>query len=96
VHERPGFDVDVTMSSDVNSLYQVWLGKIPVREAVARGQLSFSGPTALVRGCPTCWSSAPWPSSSSPPIVDGASGRGFRSRAPIGNARASARESEGR
>jgi len=48
----PGFEVDVTMSSDVNSLYQVWLGKIPVREAVARGQLSFTGPPALVRRMP--------------------------------------------
>jgi DNA-binding HxlR family transcriptional regulator len=48
----PGFEVDVTMSSDVNSLYQVWLGKIPVRDAVARGQLSFSGPAALVRRMP--------------------------------------------
>ena len=48
----PDFDVDVTMSSDVNSLYQVWLGKIPVRDAVARGQLSFSGPTALVHRMP--------------------------------------------
>ena len=48
----PGFEVDVTMSSDVNSLYQVWLGRIPVREAVARGQLTFIGPTALVRRMP--------------------------------------------
>ena len=49
----PGFDVDVTVSSDVRSLYEVWLGHLPVKEAMRTGRLEFAGPTAMTRRMPT-------------------------------------------
>lgn len=48
----PGFPVDVTISADVSSLYQMWLGRLPVREALRSGRVSFEGPTALTRRMP--------------------------------------------
>ncbi len=48
----PGFEVDVTITSDLGSLYQVWLGRLPVRDAVRTGRLNFAGPSALTRRMP--------------------------------------------
>jgi DNA-binding HxlR family transcriptional regulator len=48
----PGFAVDVTIVSDVGSLYQVWLGRLPLKEAVRSGRLRFEGPGALTRRMP--------------------------------------------
>lgn len=49
----PGFEVDVTISSDVGALYQVWLGRLPLREALRSGRVEFEGPKALTRRMPT-------------------------------------------
>jgi DNA-binding HxlR family transcriptional regulator/putative sterol carrier protein len=49
----PGFDVDVTITSDVASLYQVWLGHLPVKNAIKTGRLQFTGPPAMTRRMPT-------------------------------------------
>jgi DNA-binding HxlR family transcriptional regulator len=48
----PGFDVDVTITADVATLYQVWLGRRDVRDAVRRGELRFDGPRPLTRRMP--------------------------------------------
>lgn len=48
----PGFEVDVTITSDVGSLYQVWLGRLPLKDALRSDRLSFTGPTALTRRMP--------------------------------------------
>jgi DNA-binding HxlR family transcriptional regulator len=48
----PGFDVDVTITCDVGSLYQVWLGRLPVKEAIRSGRIRFDGPGALTRRMP--------------------------------------------
>ena len=48
----PGFEVDVTITSDVGSLYEVWLGRLPLRDALRAHRLSFDGPTALTRRMP--------------------------------------------
>ncbi|MCU1640783.1 MAG: transcriptional regulator [Nocardia sp.] len=45
----PGFPVDVTITSDVSSLYQVWLGRVPMLHAIRAGRLEFLGPAALTR-----------------------------------------------
>lgn len=45
----PGFPVDLTISSDVSSLYQVWLGRVPLAAAVRSGRLTFDGPAELRR-----------------------------------------------
>lgn len=49
----PGYPVDVTISSDVESLYQVWLGRIPLSHAMRTGRVEFTGPTALTRRMPS-------------------------------------------
>ena len=48
----PGFDVDVEITSDVSSLFQVWLGHLPLREATRAGRVRFAGPAALTRRMP--------------------------------------------
>jgi hypothetical protein len=48
----PGLQVDVTISSRVRSLYEVWQGVIPVQQAIRAGQLEFDGPRALTRRMP--------------------------------------------
>lgn len=45
----PGFPVDVTIRADVASLYQVWLGRIPLAHAQRTGRVEFAGPPALTR-----------------------------------------------
>lgn len=49
----PGFETDVTITSDRASLYQVWLGRLPLEEAVRSGRVSFEGPVALTRRMPS-------------------------------------------
>jgi DNA-binding HxlR family transcriptional regulator len=48
----PGFEVDVTVTSDVGSLFEVWIGRLPLREATRSGRVRFSGPAALTRRMP--------------------------------------------
>ncbi|QLY29166.1 winged helix-turn-helix transcriptional regulator [Nocardia huaxiensis] len=45
----PGFPVDVLITSDVSTLYQVWLGRVPLHHAVRTGRVEFLGPSALTR-----------------------------------------------
>ncbi len=45
----PGYKVDVTITSDLSSMYQVWLGRMPLRAAVRSGQVRFEGEKALTR-----------------------------------------------
>ncbi len=49
----PGFEVDVTVASDVPSLYQVWLGRVTVEEAVQTGRLAFEGASEWTRRMPS-------------------------------------------
>lgn len=48
----PGFGVDVMITSDVGSLYQVWMGRLPLKEALRSGRVNFTGPTTLTRRMP--------------------------------------------
>lgn len=48
----PGFDIDVTIKSDLATLHAVWLGRLPLADALRSGRLEFHGPTALVRRMP--------------------------------------------
>ncbi|WP_327115472.1 SCP2 sterol-binding domain-containing protein [Nocardia sp. NBC_01730] len=49
----PGYPVDVVISSDVGSLYQVWLGRLLLTHAVRMGRVEFTGPSALTRRMPS-------------------------------------------
>jgi DNA-binding HxlR family transcriptional regulator/putative sterol carrier protein len=50
---EPGFEVDVTVSSDLATLHEVWLGRLPVKDAVRAGRLEFEGPASLTRRMPS-------------------------------------------
>ncbi len=43
----PGFEVDVTITSDLGSLYQVWLGRLALSDAVRAGRVELAGPRSL-------------------------------------------------
>lgn len=45
----PVFEVDVVIRSDLRSLYEVWLGRIPVDTAVRAGRITFEGSSHLTR-----------------------------------------------
>jgi DNA-binding HxlR family transcriptional regulator len=45
----PGFEVDVVVRSDLRSLYEVWLGRVPLRSALRNDLISFEGPGHLTR-----------------------------------------------
>lgn len=49
----PGFEVDVTIASDVRTLHQVWLGRLPLKDALRSGRIRFEGPPALTRRMPS-------------------------------------------
>jgi len=48
----PGYEVDVTMTSSVRTMYRVWLGSLALTAAVRSGELTIDGPSALVRLMP--------------------------------------------
>ena len=48
----PGFDVDVTVTADLSTMYQVWLGRVPLRQALRAGTVTFEGPGPLTRRMP--------------------------------------------
>jgi hypothetical protein len=45
----PGYDVHVTITANMRTLYQVWLGTLSLSDAVRSGGVTFDGPSALVR-----------------------------------------------
>lgn len=45
----PGFGVDLALSSDVATLYTVWLGRLPLGRALRSGALRAEGPSAWTR-----------------------------------------------
>jgi DNA-binding HxlR family transcriptional regulator len=49
----PGFDVDVTITSDVRSLYEVWLGRVRLADALRSGRVEVAGSSAITRRMPT-------------------------------------------
>jgi hypothetical protein len=48
----PGFGVDATVESDLSTLYQVWLGRLPLRSAIRQGRVELQGPSAMTRRLP--------------------------------------------
>lgn len=49
----PGYDADVTVVSDLRSLYRVWAGHMSLSDALRSGQVVFEGDRALTRKMPT-------------------------------------------
>ena len=49
----------VRRRSDLSTLCQVWLGRMPIQSAVRAGRPSFDGPTALTRRMPSMFQLSP-------------------------------------
>lgn len=48
----PGFGVDAMVQTDLSTMYQIWLGKLPLRSAVEDGRLKLHGSPAIIRRLP--------------------------------------------
>jgi DNA-binding HxlR family transcriptional regulator len=48
----PGFDVDVTVRSELSALYAVWYDQQSIQSAIKNDQIRFTGEPALVRRMP--------------------------------------------
>lgn len=49
----PGFEVDLYIEADLAAFTRVWLGEIPIREAIRNGAVRLSGATQAVRAFPS-------------------------------------------
>jgi DNA-binding HxlR family transcriptional regulator len=49
----PGYDTDLYVNTKVAVLVDAWLGRRPVRKAIASGDIELDGASALKRGFPT-------------------------------------------
>ena len=49
----PGRDAELVVTADEQALGRVLLGRLPLAQAVSRGDIRFDGPPALVRAFPT-------------------------------------------
>lgn len=52
-HADPGYDVDVSIVGDVRTLHEVWLGRLPMKDALVSGRLEFVGSSAWTRRMPS-------------------------------------------
>lgn len=48
----PGFGVDATIEADLSTMYQVWLGTLPLRAAMREGRVVLHGAPGFVRRLP--------------------------------------------
>lgn len=48
----PGFEVDAQVTTDLRTMYKVWLGTRPLRDAIDRGDVRIDGPPAITRVLP--------------------------------------------
>jgi hypothetical protein len=49
----PGFPVDVVVTADLRTLTRVWMGDVPLAEALRAGSIRLDGPPSFVRAFPT-------------------------------------------
>ncbi len=50
--DHPGFDVDLLVTADISTFYQIWLGRITLAEAIDQGLVQIDGPPAMIRAFP--------------------------------------------
>lgn len=50
--KHPGFDIDVIVTADIGALYQVWLGRILLEEAIRTRQVRLDGAPSDVQAFP--------------------------------------------
>jgi DNA-binding HxlR family transcriptional regulator len=50
--KHPGFDIDVIVTADIKALYQVWLGRVLLEEAIRTNQVRLDGTPSDVQAFP--------------------------------------------
>jgi hypothetical protein len=50
--KHPGFDVDVIVTADIKALYQVWLGRVRLEDAMRSNQVRLDGAPSDVQAFP--------------------------------------------
>jgi len=50
---EPGFDVDLFVNADLAALSRVWLGEIPIRQAIREGTVNLTGDRQVARDFPS-------------------------------------------
>lgn len=57
--QDPGFELDLVIDADLSTLFEVWLGRTELADALAAGQVHVDGTPALVRAFPSWLALAP-------------------------------------
>lgn len=57
--QDPGFDVDLVVNADLAAMFEVWLGRTPLGDAVAAELVRVAGPPSLARAFPSWLALAP-------------------------------------
>ncbi len=47
--KRPGYDVDVQITTKLKTLAAVWIGDVRLRDAIRQGLIELQGPSQLTR-----------------------------------------------
>jgi hypothetical protein len=50
---EPGFEVDLFVGADLTALSRVWLGELPIRQAIREGAVNLTGDRHAVRDFPS-------------------------------------------
>jgi DNA-binding HxlR family transcriptional regulator len=57
--QNPGFEVDLTVATDLSTYYEVWYGRLDLARAKRDGQIVLRGPRALQRSFPAWFTLSP-------------------------------------
>jgi DNA-binding HxlR family transcriptional regulator len=57
--QHPHFEIDLRLNADIATFYRVWLGRIPMDEALRGGRVRLDGIPALVRAFPEWFTWSP-------------------------------------
>lgn len=68
--KHPGFDVNVIVTADIMTFYQVWLGRLSLLDAVRKKSIRLDGAPADVRAFPTWFAWSPMAETVHAALVD--------------------------
>jgi DNA-binding HxlR family transcriptional regulator len=57
--KHPGFDVDVVVTTDITTFYQIWLGRLSLEESIRKSNVRLDGAPADIRAFPTWFTWSP-------------------------------------
>jgi DNA-binding HxlR family transcriptional regulator len=57
--KHPGFEVDVILTADIMTFYQIWLGRVSLAEAIRKNHVRLDGAPADIRALPAWFTWSP-------------------------------------